>query len=131
MHTLASAAVCDRRVLTVTGNLVPPPGSRFAPVQPWPAGGSANCTRPAVLSWLALPPPPVLLVLVLVGCPGLLVPAELPAVPVPVPLPVQEASPATAASTAQQAASRQSGCRPCIVIGSKWGKRQHRNVISP
>jgi hypothetical protein len=77
----------------------------------------------------------VLLVLVLVGCPGLLVPAELPAelpaVPVPVPLPVQEASPATAASTAQQAASRQSGCRPCIVIGSKWGKRQHRNVISP
>src|ERR1022692_1714514 len=79
MHTLASAAVCDCRVLTVTGNLVPPPGSRFAPAQPWPAGGSANCTMPAALVRLALLPP--LLLLLVVGCAGLLVLAELPGVP--------------------------------------------------
>jgi hypothetical protein len=71
---------------------------------------------PAALVRLALLPP--LLLLLVVGCAGLLVLAELPAVP----LPLQEASAATAASTAQHSASRLAGCRTCIVIGSKWGK---------
>src|SRR5712691_1828103 len=49
MHTLAIAATWDSRVLTVTGMLVPPPGSRRAPVQPCPAGGSANRAIPIIL----------------------------------------------------------------------------------
>jgi hypothetical protein len=36
-------------VLTVAGMLVPPRGSRRAPVQPWPAGGRANRVIPIIL----------------------------------------------------------------------------------
>ena len=85
MQTLASAATWDCRVLTVTGNLVPPRVSRLAPVQPCPAGGSANCTTPFVL---AGPLPPV--------APG----------------PAQEATATMAAMTAPPVASRRAGRRP-------------------
>src|SRR5712692_8855970 len=98
MQTLAIAATWDCRVLTVTPILVPPPASRLAPVQPWPAGGSANCTIPAVL-------------------------ILLPAVPSALLPPAHEVSAAPAARTAQHAASRRAGSRQCRVIGSPNGAR--------
>src|SRR6266851_5734571 len=108
MQTLAIAATWDCRVLTVTPILVPPPASRLAPVQPWPAGGSANCTIPAVLILLPAVPSALLPL-------ALLPPALLP--------PAHEVSAAPAARTAQHAASRRAGSRQCRVIGSPNGAR--------
>src|SRR6266699_251473 len=121
MQTLAIPATCDCRVLTVTGRRVPPPASRFAPVQPWPAGGSANCTMPAILDLLPAVPPSLLLAPVLLPTPwppaawlpGLLLPPLLPA--------AQPAS-AVAARTAQHAASRLAASRQCKIIGSPSGQ---------
>src|SRR6266516_1810038 len=116
MHTLAIPATCDCRVLTVTGIRVPPPASRFAPVQPWPAGGSANCTMPAILDLLpaVLLPAPSLLAAWL---PGLLLAPLLPPL-----VPAAQPASAVAARTAQQAASRPAASRQCKIIGYPSGQ---------
>src|SRR5260370_12182656 len=113
MQTLAIAATWDCRVLTVTPILVPPPASRLAPAQPWPAGGSANCTIPAVL--ILLPAVPSALLPLALPPPALPPPALLP--------PAHEVSAAPAARTAQHAASRRAGSRQCRGIGSPNGAR--------
>jgi hypothetical protein len=47
MHTFAMAATWPWRWLTVTGMVALPAAPRFAPAQPWLAGGVANRMIPA------------------------------------------------------------------------------------
>jgi hypothetical protein len=102
-------------VLTVTGMLVPPPGSRRAPVQPWPGGGRANRAIPIILALPGLPAGEALAGETLAGeglagdvLAGELLPAPLP--------PAQEASAAPAASRAQHPASLLAPPRQRMVI---------------
>jgi hypothetical protein len=105
-------------VLTVTGMLVPPPGSRRAPVQPWPAGGRANRVIPIILVLPGLLAGEALAGEALAGealagdvLAGELLPALLPPLP-----PAQEASAAPAASRAQHPASLLAPPRQRMVI---------------
>ena len=101
-------------MLTVTGMLVPPPGSRRAPVQPWPGGGRANRAIPIILVLPGLLAGEALAGETLAGealAGDVLAGELLPLLP-----PAQEASAAPAASRAQHPASLLAPPRQRMVI---------------
>jgi hypothetical protein len=106
-------------VLTVAGMLVPPRGSRRAPVQPWPAGGRANRVIPIILVLPGLLAGEALAGGALAGealageaLAGDVLAGEL----LPALLPAQEARAAPAASRAQHPASLLAPPRQRMVI---------------